>query len=84
MSKSVFRRLHVSNCGSSTFSLMVSLATRMGCFRRGVNACKGKMTRKQHVVLYLDIDLVKKSKELGFNLSKHRKASYKTVEQVKM
>ncbi len=28
------------------------------------------MTHKRNVVLYLDADLVKKSKELGFNLSK--------------
>ena len=32
--------------------------------------CKGKMTRKRNVVLYLDADLVSKTRELGFNLSK--------------
>jgi post-segregation antitoxin (ccd killing protein) len=33
----------------------------------GANA---KMTQKQNVVLYLDKELVEKTKELGFNLSK--------------
>ena len=32
--------------------------------------CKGKMSKKRNVVLYLDSELVKKSRELGFNLSK--------------
>ena len=32
--------------------------------------CKYKLTNKGNVVLYLDKDLVEKSKELGFNLSK--------------
>ena len=32
--------------------------------------CEYKMTHKRNVVLYLDADLVAKTKELGFNLSK--------------
>jgi len=31
---------------------------------------RSKMTQKKNVVLYLDTELVKKSRELGFNLSK--------------
>ena len=32
--------------------------------------CECKMTQKRNVVLYLDKELVEKTKELGFNLSK--------------
>ena len=38
--------------------------------RRGANGCECKMTYKRNVVLYLDAELVEKTKELGFNLSK--------------
>ena len=37
--------------------------------RRGANRCEGKMITKRNVVLYLDTELVRKSRELGFNLS---------------
>ena len=38
--------------------------------RRSANGCECKMTQKRNVVLYLDSELVKKTRELGFNLSK--------------
>ena len=38
--------------------------------RLGANGGEGKMTQKRNVVLYLDSELVKKSRELGFNLSR--------------
>lgn len=34
------------------------------------NGSNRKMTKKRNVVLYLDKELVEKTKELGFNLSK--------------
>ncbi len=36
----------------------------------GARGCEGKMNQKRNVVLYLDSDLVKKSRQLGFNLSR--------------
>ena len=41
-----------------------------GCLRLCASGCKGTMSQKRNVVLYLDTDLVKKSRELGFNLSR--------------
>ena len=38
--------------------------------RGGAHGCECKMTQKRNVVLYLDSELVKKTRELGFNLSK--------------
>ncbi len=35
-----------------------------------MDGCKGKMGEKRNVVLYLDGELVRKTRELGFNLSK--------------
>ena len=34
------------------------------------HGCECKMTQKRNVVLYLDSELVEKTRELGFNLSK--------------
>ena len=38
--------------------------------RGGAHGCERKMSNKRNVVLYLDAELVKKTRELGFNLSK--------------
>jgi hypothetical protein len=38
--------------------------------RMGANGCECKMSKKRNVVLYLDTELVKKSRGLGFNFSK--------------
>ncbi len=38
--------------------------------RSGARGCEDKMTKKRNVVLYLDTELVRKTRELGFNLSK--------------
>ena len=46
------------------------LITREPATPRHAVGCKCKMTQKRNVVLYLDTELVKKSRELGFNLSK--------------
>ena len=38
--------------------------------RWGANGCECIMSKKRNVVLYLDTELVEKSRELGFNLSR--------------
>ena len=40
------------------------------CIPRRAIGCECEMSKKGNVVLYLDSELVKKSRELGFNLSR--------------
>ena len=42
--------------------------------------CECKMSEKRNVVLYLDAELVKKTKELGFNLSRTFENHLKTID----
>jgi hypothetical protein len=46
------------------------IATRRHIKTSHALGCECNMTNKRNVVLYLDEELVKKARELGFNLSK--------------
>lgn len=51
----------------------------MNIIRSHTKGSKGKMTRKRNVVLYVDSELVEKTRELGFNLSKTFENHMKTL-----